>query len=121
MEDQGAGMKNIVGRFLTPAAVCAQIMLSAGGVSAATTPVAGVFVGGTGETTLMFSDLTEKFVTPQSPDLFGFGRVTRINDLAGDSFCVSGGCELTYVFRDYIPTAFNVSGAENSVVFTGGT
>jgi hypothetical protein len=89
--------------------------------SAAPIPVAGVIVGGPGETTLIFSDLTESFVTPQSPNLFGFGHVTQINDLAGNGFCASGTCELTYVFRDYIPIAFNVAETENRVVFTGGT
>jgi hypothetical protein len=113
-------MRNFVGKFLTSAVLCAQITLGAGGVSAAPTPIGGVFVGGTGETTRMLSDLTESFVTPQTPELFGFGRVTRINDLAGNSLCVSGTCELTYVFRDYFPVAFNVSGPENSVVFIGG-
>src|SRR5689334_4076461 len=77
------------------------------GANAAPTRVAGVIAGGPSETTLIFSDLTESFVTPQSPNLFGFGHVTQVNDLAGNGFCASGTCELTYVFRDYIPIAFN--------------
>ena len=81
---------------------------------------AGVIVGGPSETTLMFSDLIENFVTPQNPNLFGFGHVTQINDLAGNGFCASGTCELTYAFQDYIPVAFNVTSTENSVIFTGG-
>jgi len=91
------------------AAVIAFTALSIGGVQAAPTSVSGVVVGGTGEPTRMFSDLTESFVTPQNPILFGFGRVTRINNLAGDAFCASGNCELTYVYRDYVPIAFNVA------------
>jgi hypothetical protein len=106
---------------IVTAAVIAFTTLSLGGVQAAPTSVAGVVVGGLGETTLMISDLTEHFVTPQNPNLFGFGRVTQINDLAGNAICASGNCELTYVFRDYIPIAFDLAGTENSVTFTGGT
>jgi len=103
------------------AAIVAFAVLSFGKAQAAPTSVAGVVVGGPGEATQMSSDLTEAFVTPQSPILFGFGRVTRINSLEGTSFCASGNCELTYVFRNYVPIAFNVAGTENSVTFTGGT
>src|SRR4051794_40079022 len=103
------------------AAVIAFTALSIGGVQAAPVSVAGVIVGGPGEKTQILSDLNERLVTPQNPSLFGFGRVTRINNLAGDAFCASGNCELTYVFRDYIPIAFNVSGVENSVAFSGGS
>jgi hypothetical protein len=113
-------MKSIVGKFLITATMGTLMTLGAG-VNAAPTPVTGVIVGGLGETTLIFSDLVESFVTPQNPNLFGFGYVTQINDLAGNGFCASGTCELTYVFRDYIPITFNVAETENSVVFTGGT
>jgi PEP-CTERM motif len=113
-------MKSIVDKFLITATIGTMMALGAG-ANAAPTPVAGVIVGGPSETTLIFSDLTESFVTPQSPNSFGFGHVTQINDLAGNGFCASSTCELTYVFRDYIPIAFNAAGTENRVVFTGGT
>jgi hypothetical protein len=103
------------------AAVIAFTALSIGGVQAAPTTVAGVVVGGPGEKTQVFSDLSESFVTPQNPLLFGFGRVTRINNLAGNAFCASGNCELTYVYRDYVPIVFNVGAVESNVVFTGGS
>jgi hypothetical protein len=112
-------VEHLVDKFLLAATTAIFVVLGAG-AHAAPTPVAGVVVGGPGETTLELSDLTESFVTPQDPNLFGFGRVTQINDLAGNGFCASGTCELTYVFRDYIPIAFNAAGTENSVVFTGG-
>jgi hypothetical protein len=113
-------MKSIVNKFFITATVGTLMILGAG-AHAAPTPVAGVIVGGPGETTLIYSDLTESLVTPQSPNSFGFGHITQINDLTGNAICVSGACELTYVFRDYIPITFNAAGTENSVVFTGGT
>ena len=82
-------MKGIVDKFLITATMGTLMTLGAG-ANATPNPVAGVIVGGPGETTLTFSDLTESFVTPQSPNSFGFGHVTQINDLAGNGFCASG-------------------------------
>jgi hypothetical protein len=54
-------------------------------------------------------------------NLFGFGRVTQINDSNEGAFCASGGgCELTYSFRDYTVTEFSPAGAVSTAVFTGG-
>ena len=40
----------------------------------------GVIVGGPGETTFKFSDLTESFVGQLGDNLFGYGRVTAVDD-----------------------------------------
>jgi hypothetical protein len=85
------------------------------------TAVAGVIVGGPGETTFKFSNLTESFVGGVGDELFGFGRVTQINDLNEGEFCANGSsCELTYTFSGYTATEFNPAGAVGTAVFTGG-
>jgi hypothetical protein len=114
-------MKSIINKTLTVAAVGAVMALGMGQAMAAPTPVAGVIVGGPGETTFKFSNLTESFVDGVGDNLFGFGRVTQINDLNEGAFCASGGsCELTYTFRDYTVTTFNPAGAVSTAVFSGG-
>jgi hypothetical protein len=114
-------MKSIINKTLTVAAVGAVMALGMGQAMAAPTPVAGVIVGGPGETTFKFSNLTESFVDSVGDNLFGFGRVTQINELNEGAFCASGGsCELTYTFRDYTVTTFNPAGAVSTAVFSGG-
>src|SRR5919112_5850772 len=114
-------MKNIITKTLTVAAVGAVMALGMGQAMATPTPVAGVIVGGPGETTFKFSNLTESFVGGVGDNLFGFGRVTQINDLNQGAFCASGGsCELTYTFSDYSLTGFKLTGALSAAVFTGG-
>ncbi|WP_211103849.1 PEP-CTERM sorting domain-containing protein [Skermanella pratensis] len=76
---------------------------------------------GPGETTFKFSNLTETFVDSVGDELFGFGRVTQINDLNEGEFCVAGPCELTYTFTDYTVTSFDPTGVgDNTAVFDGG-
>jgi PEP-CTERM motif len=114
-------MKSIITKTLTMAAVGAGMALGMGQAMAAPTPVAGVIVGGPGETTFKFSNLTESFVGGVGDELFGFGRVTQINDLNEGEFCANGGsCELTYTFSEYTATQFNPAGAVGTAVFTGG-
>ena len=114
-------MKNIITKTLTVAAVGAVMALSMGQAMAAPTPVAGVIVGGPGETTFKFSDLTENFVGAIGDSLFGYGRVNQINGLNEDTFCANGGgCELTYTFSDYSLAGFKPTGALSAAVFTGG-
>jgi hypothetical protein len=114
-------MKSIITKTLTMAAVGAVMALGMGQATAAPTPVAGVIVGGPGETTFKFSDLTESFVGKLGDNLFGYGRVTQINNLNEGAFCASGGsCELTYTFSDYSLTGFNSASALSAAVFTGG-
>ena len=114
-------MNSIITKTLTAGAVGAVMALGMGQAMAAPTPVAGVIVGGAGETTFKFSNLTESFVTGVGDDLFGFGRVTQINGLSEGEFCAGGGdCELTYTFRDYTATVFNPAGAVGTAVFSGG-
>jgi hypothetical protein len=84
-------MKSIITKTLTMAAVGAGMALGMGQAMAAPTPVAGVIVGGPGETTFKFSNLTESFVGGVGDELFGFGRVTQINDLNEGEFCANGG------------------------------
>src|SRR5688500_10379003 len=113
-------MKNIITKTLTVATVGAVMALSMGQAMAAPTPVAGVIVGGPGETTFKFSDLTESFVGAIGDSLFGYGRVNQINGLNEDAFCANGGgCELTYTFSDYSLSSFNAAGALSAAVFTG--
>jgi hypothetical protein len=115
-------MKKLIG-----AAALAVLALAAGTAQAAPTPVAGVIVGGPGETTFKFSNLTEQFIGGVGDNLFGFGRVSQINGLFGDDFCVTSGCELTYTFTDYTVSEFvaPTPGApptpnDSRAVFTGG-
>ena len=61
----------------------------------------------------MFSNLTENFVDEPGEELFGFGQVTRINNLAGtDVLRRRPPCELTYAFSSYTVTSINTAGAE---------
>lgn len=113
-------MKSSFMKSLAMAAVGAVLAFSAGQAVAAPTPVNGVIVGGPGETTFKFSNLTESFVSGVGQKLFGFGRVTQINDLQDNGFCVSGNCELTYTFSDYTVSEFNTSTQLNTTVFRGG-
>ena len=114
-------MKNIITKTLTVAAVGAIMALGMGQAMAAPTPVAGVIVGGPGETTFKFSNLTESFVGGVGDNQFGYGSVTQINDLNEGAFCANGGsCELTYTFSDYTLTGFNLTGSLSTAVFTGG-
>ena len=90
-----------------------------GSAEAAPTPVAGVIVDTA--TTFVFSNITENFVDSPGDQLFGFGEVTRINNLEEGAFCANGPCELTYAFSGYNVTSINTAGAENNIVFNGGT
>src|SRR5687768_9397555 len=115
-------MKSIITKTLSVGTVGAVMELGMGQAIAAPTPVVGVIVGGTGETTFKFSNLTESFVGGVGDELFGYGRITQINDLNEGEFCANGGdCELTYTFSGYTATAFNPAGAVGTAVFTGGS
>jgi hypothetical protein len=113
-------MNKIMKKSLGMAAVGAVLALGVGQAQAAPTPVAGVIVGGPGETTFEFSNLTETFVGGPGDVLSGFGRVSQINTLFGDDFCVNSGCELTYAFDNFTVSEFNAGGTLNTTVFTGG-
>jgi hypothetical protein len=118
---QESDMLRDFGVFRIGIVAVALTVSGAGPTLAAPTPVAGVVVGGPGETTLNLSDLTESFVSPQSPEALGFGLVTQVNGLAGAAFCAIAACELTYRFRNYFPTSFNIGETQSSVVFAGGS
>ena len=113
-------MNRIMKKSLGMAAVGAVLALGAGQAQAAPTPVAGVIVGGPGETTFEFSNLTQTFVAGVGDVLSGFGRVSQINNLFGDDFCVNAGCELTYSYDNFVVSQFNTSAELNTTVFTGG-
>jgi hypothetical protein len=113
-------MNKIMKKSLGMAAVGAVLALGVGQAQAAPTPVAGVIVGGPGETTFEFSNLTQTFVTGVGDVLSGFGRVSQINSLFGDDFCVNSGCELTYAYDNFVVSQFNTSAELNTTVFTGG-
>jgi len=106
---------------LAATAIGATLALGVGQAQAAPTPVAGVIVGGPGETTFKFSNLTETFVSGVGQTLSGFGRVTQINGLQDNQFCVSGSCELTYRFNNFVVNTFVPDPAESATVFSGGT
>jgi len=114
-------MTKYMTKSLAITAIGMVLALGASHAQAAPTPVAGVIVGGPGETTFKFSNLTENFVTGVGDVLFGFGRVTQINQLFGDDFCVNAGCELTYAFNNFTVSQLNTGGTLNTTVFTGGT
>jgi hypothetical protein len=107
-------------RGLAATAIGATLALGISQAQAAPTPVAGVIVGGPGETTFEFSNLTETFVSGVGQTLSGFGRVTQINDLFGTDFCVSGSCELTYRFNNFVVNTFVPDPEESATVFSGG-
>lgn len=118
----------LMGKTFGGAALGAVLALAAGSAQAAPTPVAGVIVGGPGETTFKFSNLTETFVEGEGDTLNGFGRVSQINGLFGTDFCVSGNCELTYTFSGYRVTEFVAptpdsppTPNDSRAVFDGGT
>jgi hypothetical protein len=106
-------------KSLAVAAIGTVLALSASHAQAAPTPVAGVIVGGPGETTFKFSNLTETFPSGVGDVLSGFGRVSQINQLFGDDFCVNAGCELTYSFN-FTVSQINLGGTLNTTVFTDG-
>jgi len=113
-------MRKAITKALGAAAVGAVMVLGLGQAQAAPTPVAGVIVGGRGETTFKFANITETFVTAVGDRLNGFGRVSQINNLFGNDFCVSGNCEVTFTFQDYVTTTLDTTSAQNRVVFSGG-
>ena len=113
-------LKTLV-RGLAATAIGATLALGVSQAQAAPTPVAGIIVGGPGETTFEFSNLTETFVAGVGDVLSGFGRVTQINGLFGTDFCVTGNCELTYRFDNFVATTFNPDPTESAAVFSGGT
>jgi hypothetical protein len=108
-------------RGLAATAIGVTLALGVSQAQAAPTPVAGIIVGGPGETTFEFSNLTETFVGGVGQVLSGYGRVTQINGLFGTDFCVSGSCELTYRFDNFVATTFNPNPTESAAVFSGGT
>jgi hypothetical protein len=107
-------------RGLAVTAIGATLALGVSQAQAAPTPVAGVIVGGPGETTFEFSNLTETFVTGVGDVLSGYGRVTQINGLNDPQFCVSTSCELTYRFDNFVVNTFVPDPAESATVFSGG-
>jgi hypothetical protein len=122
MED--SMIKNLT-RSLALAAVGAVLGLGVGQAQAAPTPVGGVLVGAPGETTFKFANITEGFVTAPGQVLNGVGRVSQIQagttNLFGTDFCVSGSCELTFSFDNYVVQTIDTTSAQNRIVFTGGT
>jgi hypothetical protein len=108
-------------RVLAATAIGATLGLGVSQAQAAPTPVAGIIVGGPGETTFKFSNLTETFVSGVGDVLSGYGRVTQINGLFGTDFCVSGSCELTYRFDNFVTNTFVPDPEESASVFSGGT
>jgi hypothetical protein len=108
-------------RVLAATAIGATLALGVSQAQAAPTPVAGIIVGGPGETTFKFSNLTETFVSGVGDVLSGYGRVTQINGLFGTDFCVSGSCELTYRFDNFVVNTFNPDPEESASVFSDGT
>jgi hypothetical protein len=108
-------------KALAATAIGATLALSVSQAQAAPTPVAGVIVGGPGETTFEFSNLTETFVSGVGQTLSGYGRVTQINNISGNDFCVSGNCELTYRFDNFVANTFVPDPRESATVFSSGT
>jgi len=112
-------MKNSITKGLAVAAVGMVMTFGVGSAEAAPTPVAGVIVDTA--TTFVFTNLTENFVDSPGDQLFGFGRVTQVNNLSGTGFCANGPCELTYAFSGYNVTSIDTTSAQNNVVFNNGT
>jgi hypothetical protein len=111
-------MKNSITKSLV-AAVGAVMAFGIGQAEAVPTPVAGVIVDTA--TTFVFTNLTENFIQRPGDQLFGFGRVTQVNNLSGTGFCATGPCELTYAFSGFTVTSINTAGSQNNAVFNGGT
>jgi hypothetical protein len=107
------------GRGLLVAAFGAAMVSAIGQAQAVPQPVGGVIVDEV--TTFVFSNLTETFIQAPGDVLFGFGRVTQINDLAGTDFCATGNCELTYAFNNFTATTLDTTATTNNVIFDGGT
>ena len=63
------------------AAAGAVMAFGIGQAEAVPTTVAGVIVDT--DTTFVFSNMTENFVDQPGEELFGFGKVTQINNLTG--------------------------------------
>jgi hypothetical protein len=118
-------MKNPIAKSLAVAAIGAVLALGVSQAQAAPTPVAGIMVGAPGETTFKFTNITESFVSNVGEVLNGVGRVSQIqagNDqMFGTDFCVSGTCELTFSFNNYVVKTIDTTSAQNRIVFTGGT
>jgi len=118
-------MKNSITRGLAVAAIGAMLGLGVSEAQAVPTPVGGIFVGGPGETTFKFANITENFVDSVGDVLTGVGRVSQIQaggtQLFGSDICVSGNCELTFSFGGYTVTSLDTTSTQNSIVFTAGT
>jgi hypothetical protein len=112
-------MRNSISKSLAVAAAGAVMAFGIGQAEAVPATVAGVIVDT--DTTFVFSNLTENFVLEPGDQLFGFGEVTQVNNLTGTQFCANGPCELTYAFSGFTVTSINTAGAENNIVFSGGT
>jgi len=112
-------MRNSVSKSLVVAAAGAVMVFGIGQAQAVPSTVAGVIVDT--DTTFVFSNLTENFVDAPGEQLFGFGKVSQVNNLTGTAFCAAGPCELTYAFSGYTVTSINTAGIENNIVFSGGT
>jgi hypothetical protein len=111
-------------KSLAIAAVGAVLAIGISQAQAAPTPVGGIYVGAQGETTFKFANITESFITGVGDSLNGFGRVSQVqagsDQMFGSEFCVSGRCELTFSFQDYVATVFDTTSSQNKIVFTGG-
>jgi hypothetical protein len=118
-------MKNSMTKTFAIAAVSAVLALGVSQAQAAPTPVAGILVGAPGETTFEFANITETFVTGVGSVLNGVGRVSQVQagdvQMFGTDFCVSGACELTFSFQDYVVQTLDTTSAQNRIVFTGGS
>jgi hypothetical protein len=117
-------MKNPIAKSLAAAAIGTVLAFGVSQAQAAPTPVSGVLVGAPGETTFKFANITDSFVSKVGDVLNGLGRVSQIqagNDqMFGTDFCVSGNCELTFSFNNYVVKTLDTTSAQNRVVFTGG-
>ncbi|WP_037448891.1 PEP-CTERM sorting domain-containing protein [Skermanella stibiiresistens] len=113
-------MKSMIKKAMTAAAVGTVMTLGAGSAMAVETPVAGIYVSGPGDTTFEFTNITETFVGGVGDVLSGFGRVSQINSRFGNDICVSGACELTFTFDNYVVREFNTADDDNTVAFGGG-
>jgi hypothetical protein len=117
-------MMNLMARGIAAASIGAVLAFGVSQAQAAPTPIGGVLVGAPGETTFKFANITESFVTGAGDELNGVGRVSQIQaggtQLFGSDFCVSGDCELTFSFQDYVVDTLDTTSAQNRVVFTGG-
>jgi hypothetical protein len=122
---KGEKMKNSItkghsiAKGLGVAAAGAIMVFGIGQAQAVPSTVAGVIVDT--DTTFVFSNLTESFVDQPGEELFGFGKVTQVNNLSGTDFCAAANCELTYAFSGYTVTSIDTTSSQNNIVFSGGT